>query len=150
MSSKPATCVVALLLPDGTIDYRMRDDDIAGVLSHPDTRVGVLVFYGYYGKQHTVRPPGPVCPTCGVATPKVIASWDLRITRPPVFVCQEGAFIVKREKVTRRREVVGPWGNWADTIEEYEYKITQQRATNILIDKRRIDWIINEWMEKYV
>ena len=139
MSSKPATCVVALLLPDGTIDYRMHDDDIAGALSHPDTRIGVLVFYGYYARRYTVR-PYTVRPynEKDKTAPSSTAAWDLRVSRPPVFIYEEGAFSVKREITAYT------------IVPAYKYRITQQRATNILTDKRRIDWIVNEWMEKYV
>jgi hypothetical protein len=134
MSTKPDTHVVAILLPTGEVDYRMRDDAMGEALSHPDARLGVMVFYGHgvqsawydprTGRRHT---PG------------------YRFSSPPVFVYDKGAFRLRRE----RQPAVSPWAPTAiRNRPEYRWWITQNRETSALVDEKKIAWVLNDWLER--
>lgn len=144
MSEKSLTQVVAILLPSGEVNYRIRDHEMVALLSHPDARLGVMVFYGYYMEQHPIRSEDP-CPVCGHrGRDESRAGWGFRQTRPPVFVYGDGAFVLeKRTPSPERRDY---WGNIV--VDPPEWWITDKRETSALIDQRKIQWLLNDWMER--
>jgi hypothetical protein len=146
MSAKGNTYVAAVLRADGTIDYRSRDEDMAESLSHPDARLGVVVFYGDYSERRRVESADP-CPHCGYKGQREShASWGFRDARPPVFVSEDGAFVLAEDPPVETR-----YDAWGSPIpHRRDWKITDVRETSALIDERRVRWIMNDWLERNV
>lgn len=124
------TYVAAILLPTGEVDYRMHDNVMAESLSHPHARLGVMVFYG-----HTTTDTH--CPTCGHHTR---SDPGFRHDRPPLFVY---------DNMARRCEVI-PSPPQPDywTNSPTRWKITTQVEDMALVDNRRVEWTINDWLER--
>jgi hypothetical protein len=144
MSAKGEIYVSAILLPTGEVSYRMRDEEMAEALSHPDSRLGVMVLFGHYAEHRPIARKDP-CPMCGHrGSGKSQSAWDFQQSRPPVFVCDDGVFVLeKRAPSPERRDY---WGNVI--VNPPEWWITDVREASAVIDKRKLRWIIEDWMER--
>lgn len=146
MSDKPETYVVAVLLTTGEVDYRMRDQDMAEALTHPRTRLGVLAFYGHYMDRRRVD-SAEACPHCGYrGRHESHAAWGFRHARPPVFVCEGIAYRCKEKDPGRLQRALDPWGSPKD---ETRWEIDPGRLeTSALLDNRKVQWILDDWLER--
>jgi hypothetical protein len=124
--------ITAILLPTGEVDYRMRDVAMAESLMHPDVRLGVMVF-----RTHTDT---GLCPTCG----RHNSEYVVRHVHVPVFVCDGIAYKcaelpVDLGSTERILPLTKPPTRWA---------ITKIVADMALVDNRKVEWVINDWLEK--
>lgn len=146
MSQKPETYVAAVLLTTGEVDYRMPDKGMAEALTHPRTRLGVLAFYGHYTDSRRIT-SGVPCPVCGALPQdhRSVAEWGFRNTRPPVFVCEGIAYRCKEKDPNRLQRALDPWGSPKN---ETRWEITTEKETSALLDNRRVQWILDDWLER--
>jgi hypothetical protein len=139
MEKKPEVCVIAVLLPTGRITCG-GNEAMIDALSHPATRLGVMVFYGQYMyRRATSHHP---CPTCGQEVwSSSHTEWGFH-EQDVLFVCDGDVFVVYNTAAYSEVDMYGR------PYKKSIWKLTGERRASVLANDKRVQWVLNDWLER--